>query len=163
MALGLASKSSVVWVYHPMGKRISKGLRAFTCLLSAPPKTTKVISLGPLIGERHPYINLLSVVLPLQYSRPAVGTPGWAGGLVLQAGTKTTGRVVVISKDAVTAYILMVMIFPVCVLNILYFILCLSRGNLFMGWAKIHCEVKVIAGSTMRAAIIILLWIFMKN
>lgn len=83
--------------------------------------------------------------------------------MVLQAGTKTTGRVVVISKDAVTAYILMVMIFPVCVLNILYFILCLSRGNLFMGWAKIHCEVKVIAGSTMRAAIIILLWIFMKN
>lgn len=76
MALGLASKSSVVWVYHPMGKRISKGLRAFTCLLSAPPKTTKVISLGPLIGERHPYINLLSVVLPLQYSRPAGGTPG---------------------------------------------------------------------------------------
>ena len=56
-------------------------------------------------------------------------------GMVLQARTKATGRVV-LSQDAVTACILMVVISPVlCLLNVLQFIPGLSRGNLFTGWA----------------------------
>ena len=74
MALGLAGKSRVFGVCRPTGDRIRMGLTDFTCLLLSPPKTTKVITPGPLLEKGTIILTLWWVVTPpLQYSAPAVG------------------------------------------------------------------------------------------